>query len=101
MSRVATIMDPDDNKVKEDWFCLKKIVLDTIRGDQSLYILLEVGYKYNSNCYNVSFSILRSPFSQGIFSILYYLPLSSLTSTCRSDCWCWSLSCQHLPEVFG
>ena len=33
-------MDPDDKKAKIDWFCLKKIILDTIRGDQFLYISL-------------------------------------------------------------
>ena len=37
-------MDLDDNKVKVDWFYLRKIILSTIRGDQFLYILLEVGY---------------------------------------------------------
>ena len=58
MSWVAIIMDLDDNKVKEDWFYLKKIVFDTVRGDQLLCILLEVDYKYSSNCYIVSFSIL-------------------------------------------
>ena len=62
MSLVAIIMDLDDNKVKEDWFYLKKIVLSIVRGDQFLYILLEASYKYSSNCYNVSFSILI-PFS--------------------------------------
>ena len=33
MSWVTIIMDPNDNKVKIDWFYLKKIVLGTIRGD--------------------------------------------------------------------
>ena len=40
-------MDPDDNKVKIDWFYLKKIVLGTIRGDQFLYIFLEFDYKHS------------------------------------------------------
>ena len=57
MSWVAIKMDPNDNKVKVDWFYLKQIALGTVRGGQFLYILLEVGYKYSSNCYNVSFSI--------------------------------------------
>ena len=30
MSLVAIIMDPNDNKIKIDWFSLKKIVFDTI-----------------------------------------------------------------------
>ena len=38
MSWVTIIIDPDDKKVKIDWFYLKKIVLGTIRGDQFLYI---------------------------------------------------------------
>ena len=38
MSWVATIVDPNDNKVKIDWFSLEKIVLDIVREDQFLYI---------------------------------------------------------------
>ena len=60
MSWMTVTMDPDDNKVKVDWIYLRKIVLDTVRGDRFLYISLEVSYKYSSNCYSVSFSILRS-----------------------------------------
>ena len=60
MSWVAIIMDLDDNKVKVDWIYLKKIVVGTVQGDHFLYILLEVGYKYSSNCYSISFLILRS-----------------------------------------
>ena len=48
MSWVAIIMDPNDNKIEIDWFLLKKIVLDTVRGDQFLYIFLELDYKYSS-----------------------------------------------------
>ena len=58
MSWVVIIVDPNDNKVKIDWFYLKKIVLGTVRGDQFLYIILEVHYKYSSYCYNFSLSIL-------------------------------------------
>ena len=63
-------MDLDDNKVKVDQIYLRKIVLGTVRGDQFLYMLLEVGYKYSSNCYSVSFSILRSPSLRA--SLLFY-----------------------------
>ena len=58
MSWVAIIMDSDNDKVKVDWFYLKKIVLDTVRGDQFMYIILEVDYKYSSYCYSISFLIL-------------------------------------------
>ena len=58
MSWVAIIVDPNDNKVKIDWFYLKKIVISTVRGDQFLYIFLEVNYKYSSYYYTVSFLIL-------------------------------------------
>ena len=58
MSWVTVTMDPVDNKPKIDWIYLRKIVLGTVRGDQFLYILLEVGYKYNFDCYSVSFLIL-------------------------------------------
>ena len=50
MSWVAIIIDPNDNKVKVDWLYLMKIVLGTVRGDQFLYIVLEVDYKYSSYC---------------------------------------------------
>jgi len=33
-------MDPDDKKVKIDWFYPKKIILGTIRGNRFLYISL-------------------------------------------------------------
>ena len=100
-------MDPDDNKVKEDWFCLKKIVLGTIWGDQSLYILLEVGYKYSFDYYSVSLLILWSPSLKvslpfyTIFSFHLYPPrtdqiisvdpcpistfLKSLGSSCKAE----------------
>ena len=58
MSWVAIIVDSNDNKVKIDWFYLKKIVIGTVRGDQFLYIILEVDYKYSSYCYSISLSIL-------------------------------------------
>ena len=38
MSQTTNKMDLDDKKMKLDWFNLKKIVLDTVRGDQFLYI---------------------------------------------------------------
>ena len=40
MSWVTVIMDPNDKKVKIDWFYPIKIILGTIRGDQFLYISL-------------------------------------------------------------
>ena len=54
MSWIAIIVDSNDNKVKIDWFYLKKVVLGTIREDQFLYIIFEVDYKYNSYCYSLS-----------------------------------------------
>ena len=48
MSWVTLIMNPNHNKVKIDWFYLKKIVIGTIREDRYLYIFLEFGYKYSS-----------------------------------------------------
>ena len=55
MSWVTIIMNPDDSKVKVDKFYLKKIVIDTVRKDQFMYILLEVDYIYSVNGYNISF----------------------------------------------
>ena len=86
MSLVAIIVDPNDNKVKIDWFYLKKVVFGTVRGDQFLYIILEVDYKYRSYYYSISLSVLRSPLLR-IFSPFYiFLISSSLPSTYRLDC---------------
>ena len=63
MSWVTIIMDPDDNKVKVDWFYLKKIFLDTVRGDQFMYILLEVDYIHSTSGYSPSFFNSLIPFS--------------------------------------
>ena len=48
MSWTTNKVDSDDKKMKIDWFKLKKIVLDTVRGVQLLYISLKFDYKYNS-----------------------------------------------------
>ena len=37
MSQTTSKMDPDEKKMKTDWFNLK-IVIGTVRGDQFLYI---------------------------------------------------------------
>ena len=63
MSWVTIIMDPDDNKVKVDWFYLKKIFLGTVQGDQFMYILLEVDYIYSTSGYSPSFFNSLIPFS--------------------------------------
>ena len=92
-------MDLDNNKVEVDWFYLKKIVIGTVRGNQFLYIyiyiLLEVGYKYSSDCYSVSFLILHSPSLRA--SLLFYtvFPLSSLPSICKSDITIVQISLPH------
>jgi len=56
-------MDLEDNKVKVGRIYLRKFVLSTVRGDQFVYILLEVGYKYSFDCYSIS------SFSSQIFSL--------------------------------
>jgi len=40
MSWVAIMVDQNDNKVKIEWFHIKKIILDTVQGSQFLYIIL-------------------------------------------------------------
>ena len=42
MSQTTSKVDPDDRKMKIDWFNIKRIVLSTIRGDQFLYISSQV-----------------------------------------------------------
>ena len=66
-------MDLDHNKVKMDWFYLKKIIISTIRGDQFLYIFLEFGYKHSYYCYNIFLSI-SDPNLLG--SYLHFIPFS-------------------------
>ena len=77
MSWIAIIMNPDNNKIKGDWFYLKQIALGIALGGQLLYILLEVGYKYSSNYYNISFSIFW-PFLLGTPSYFILSPSSHL-----------------------
>ena len=88
MSWVTIIMDPDDNKVKIDWFYLKKIVIDTIQRDQFLYISLEFDYKQNSSCCSIFLLILQSLLLRVFFLFYTIFLLSSLPSMCRLDCWC-------------
>ena len=38
MSQTKSKVDPDDKKMKIDWFNIKKIVLGIVREDQFLYI---------------------------------------------------------------
>ena len=52
MSWVTVTMDPIDNKVKIDWIYIRKIVIGTVRKDQFLYILFEIGFKYNFDCHS-------------------------------------------------
>ena len=40
MSWITIIVDPNDKKTKINWFYPKKIVLNSIRGGQFLYIIL-------------------------------------------------------------
>ena len=46
MNQKTSKVDFDDNKIKIDWFNLKKIVLGTVQGDQFLYISLKFDYKF-------------------------------------------------------
>ena len=65
-------VDSDDKKMKIDWFILNKIVLGTIRGDQFLYISLQLDYKFNFQllqCFSLEFSI---PLSHCLPPILYH-----------------------------
>ena len=115
-------MYPDHNKVKINWFYLKKIVLGTIRGDQFLYISLEFDYKHGPCCYSLFFLNFPIPFLQGFFfyfilsSFFYLYPpcvdqivgvdpypistfLKSLGSSCKDENYCLSItSSLMLPE---
>jgi len=63
-------MDPDDKKVKINWFYPKRIVIDTIWGDQFLYISLELDYRHSSYCYSIFLLILWCLFSVHSFSFI-------------------------------
>ena len=58
-------MDLDHNEVKVDRYYLKKIVLDTVREDQFMYILLGIDYKYSVNGYSPFFLSFLDPFLLG------------------------------------
>ena len=60
MSWITVRIDLEDNKVKINWIYLRKFVLGIVQGDQFLYILLEVGYRYSFDCYSISLLILQS-----------------------------------------
>ena len=66
MSQTTDKVNPNDKKIKIDWFNLKKIVIDTIREDQFLYISSQVWLQ-------VQFLIAIVFFSQ--FSDLFLLGL--------------------------
>ena len=66
-----------------------------------VYISFKFDYKSSSCFYSVFLSIFRSPSFRGFFHSYTILFLPSPPSTCRSSCWLWSLSYQHLPEVSG
>ena len=86
MSWITVIMSLGDDKLKVDWIYLSKIVLDTVRGDQFLYILLEVGYKYSFDYYSISSFVLRSPSHRASLLIYTNPPFSYLPSTWMVDC---------------
>ena len=65
MSWVAIMVNPNDNKVNIDRLYVMKTVVGTVRGDQFLYIILEVGYKYCSYYYSTSLFLLRSHLQEG------------------------------------
>ena len=110
MSWVAIMVDPNDNKVEIDWFLLKKIILNTIQGDQFLYIFLEFDYKYIFQCYSILLSNFQSPLSRPPFYFILSFPfhlcpprvdqivgvdpchistfLKSLGSSCKADNYC-------------
>ena len=60
MSWITVRMDLKDNKVKVGQVYLREFVLSTVQGDQFVYILLEVGYRYSHDYYSVSSFLLRS-----------------------------------------
>ena len=100
MSSTTIKVGSNDKNRKIDWFKLKEIIIDTIQGDQFLYIFFKFNYKFGSwllQCFFLDFSISLSHY---LLLLLYPLPLSFLPSTCRPNGWCWYLSYQHLPEVF-
>ena len=90
-------MDSDDKKMKIDWFKLKKIVLDTVRGVQLLYISLKFDYKYNSwllQCFSLRVSFpfytifpfhLHLPRANQIVGVDLY-PISTFLKSLGSSC---------------
>ena len=48
MNQTSAKVDFRSQRMKIDKFILKKIVLDTVRGDQLLYIPFRFDYKFSS-----------------------------------------------------
>ena len=100
MSWTTNTMGSNEKNKKINWFNLEKIVLGTIRGDEFLYISHKLITNLISDCYSISLFI--SPFSPlRILTLIYTISsFSSLPYTWIIDCLCWSLSHQHLLEIF-
>ena len=77
MSWVAIIVDSNDNKVKIDWFSLKKIILGTVRGDQFLYIYIYFLKKITSTIL-IAIVFLSLFFDHLFLGPLFYFILSFL-----------------------
>ena len=48
MSQTISKVDPNNKKMKIDWFNLKEIIIGIVQGDQFLYIFFKFDYKFNS-----------------------------------------------------
>ena len=104
MSLITIIVGSGDKKAKINKFYPKKIVLGTIQGDQFFYIYIYISleFDYKSSSFGYSIFLLISPSLSLRVSFLFYTIffLSSPPSMCRLGHWCWSLSHQHLLEIF-
>ena len=101
-------MDPDDNKVKIDWFYLNKIVIDTIQENQFLYVSLEfvatVFFSSFSDPFPLGFSFyfilssflhlypLRVDQIAGVDSCSISTFLKSLRSSCKVENYCLGIT---------
>ena len=83
MNGATVKMECQDNQIELDWIYLRKSILGTIRRGVFLYVLIENGYKYDSNCYSPYSTKFLIPFLW--VSLLFYTILPYHLHPPRAD----------------
>ena len=81
-------------------FCARKSFLAKSEEGSSYIFLLGLYTITVLECIVILLLILSLPFVMSFFFFISPFFIPSQPCTCRSGCWLWCLSHQHLPEVF-